>query len=52
MRSAYFNGRRMLAELRRVIAERRGDEFDERVFHDELIRSGAPPGPLLERELK
>lgn len=44
---AYMVGRREIQSLRRKAAERLGTKFDLRAFHDELLRHGAVPLPVL-----
>lgn len=48
---AYMVGQREISALRRQLAERDGDAFDLRAFHDEVLGHGALPLATLRREL-
>jgi uncharacterized protein (DUF885 family) len=48
---AYMVGQREISALRRQLAERDGDGFDLRAFHDEMLGHGALPLATLRREL-
>jgi uncharacterized protein (DUF885 family) len=47
----YMLGQRQIQALRRQIAERDGDRFDLREFHDQLLGHGSLPLATLAREL-
>jgi uncharacterized protein (DUF885 family) len=48
---AYTTGQREIEGLRRMLAERDGDRFDLRGFHDQVIGHGSLPLATLRREL-
>jgi uncharacterized protein (DUF885 family) len=48
---AYMVGQREISALREQLAERDGDAFDLRAFHDEVLGHGALPLATLRREL-
>ncbi len=41
--ATYFTGYLELVELRQAVEKARGDDFDLKKFHDELISFGSPP---------
>jgi uncharacterized protein (DUF885 family) len=49
---AYMVGRREIVRLRTVAAERLGDRFDLRDFHDLVLRAGILPLPALARTVE
>src|SRR5688500_20397157 len=46
----YKMGQIKIQELRRVVEKRLGDKFDVRAFHDVILRQGAVPMDVLERQ--
>jgi uncharacterized protein (DUF885 family) len=44
---AYTLGKLMILKLRDDVREARGTEFDLREFHDDFLRAGAPPIPIV-----
>ena len=48
---AYTTGQREIEGLRRMLAERDGERFDLRAFHDQVIGHGSLPLATLRREL-
>ena len=49
---AYMVGRLKIQELRREAERALGDRFDLRAFHDEVLRNGAVPLPVLENVVR
>jgi uncharacterized protein (DUF885 family) len=47
----YLVGTEAIHDLRRRVAEREGDAFSLRAFHDHVLKSGAVPVALLTREM-
>lgn len=47
----YFAGKTLIVDLKQEVAARRGDAFDERAFHDELLAAGSIPVPLIRAEM-
>ena len=49
---AYKLGELKIKELRANAEKKLGDQFDIRLFHDEILRHGAVPLDVLERQMK
>ncbi|MCB9673320.1 MAG: DUF885 family protein [Alphaproteobacteria bacterium] len=47
----YFAGKTLLRDLRAEVEAKRGDAFDERAFHDELLAAGTIPIALIRAEM-
>ena len=49
---SYYIGCLKIRELRAEAERELGERFDRRVFHDEILRHGAVPLPVLERLIR
>ncbi|MCA9494888.1 MAG: DUF885 domain-containing protein [Myxococcales bacterium] len=47
----YFAGKTLIRDLRAEVEAKRGDAFDERAFHDELLAAGTIPVALIRAEM-
>ncbi len=48
----YKMGQMKIQELRRGVEKRLGEKFDVRAFHDVILRQGAVPMDVLERQVE